>query len=269
MNMTRKEIEAPPRPNGATTPHERAPKRMKNVPCFSPSCKIWIKKDPADMAALLVQCTDCGAICSFKLVSIKWITEWDIDIPEDWQFGQWDLVCLHPVSVPRPVLLCTACNLRVLLTPSFVLKGTRLTLDAIAFVILAKEVGGLKWRSLSKLFCSATERLAHSTLYMAVHKMGKLLGEQVKELSRHFATDLHVPVRNRCFAAPSALFRHTLERELGARFLIAPLLPFGAARFSRLFYQHIDNWSRTVTVWKKSLPRLYGPYHRRCARIAA
>ena len=123
MNMTRKEIETPSRSNGATTPHEKAPKHMKNVTCFSPSCKIWIKKDPADMAALLVQCTDCGAICSFKPVSIKWITEWDIDIPEDWQFGQWDLVCLHPVSVPRPVLQCTACNLRVLLTPSFILKG--------------------------------------------------------------------------------------------------------------------------------------------------
>jgi hypothetical protein len=53
---------------------------------------------------------------------------------------------------------------------------------------------------------------------------------------------------------------------------VAPLLPegrFGAARFSELFYRHVDAWSRAMANWKKSLPSLYGPYHRRCVKIAA
>jgi hypothetical protein len=113
-----------------------------------------------------------------------------------------------------------------------------------------------------------------------VHKIGKLFREQVRDLSRHFdppGTDhvlelLHAPVRCGCFTAPTALFRHTLERELGARYLVAPLLPegrFGRARFNELFYRHVDAWSQVMVNWKKSIPPLYGPYHRRCARIAA
>lgn len=253
---------------------------MKNVTCFSPSCKIWINKDPTDMAALLVQCPVCGAMHSFKFDSAEWIREWDIDIPEDWQFGQWGRVDLYQIPVPRPVLVCMACGLRVRLTPSFILKGTRLTLEALVFVTFAKEVGGLKWRTMPELFCAADERCAHSTLYMAVHKIGKLFSKEVGELSRRFTPPgaehvsdlLHVPVRGGGFPAPSALFRHTLKRELGARFLVTPLLPggrFGPARFDELFYRHVDAWSRVMANWKKSLPKLYGPYHRRCARMAA
>lgn len=253
---------------------------MENITCFSPCCNVWIKKDPADMAAPLVQCPDCGAIHSFQVESTEWIGEWDIRIPEDWRFGQWDRVELAPVKAPRPILVCMACGLRVRLKPSFIIEGTRLTLEALVFVTLAKEVGGLTWRSLSELFCAAGEKCAHSTLYTAVHKIGKLFREQVRDLSRHFdppGTDhvldlLHAPVRCGCFAAPTALFRRTLKRELGARFLVAPLLPagrFSAARFNELFYRHVDAWSRMMTNWKKSLPPLYGPYHRRCVKIAA
>jgi hypothetical protein len=217
---------------------------------------------------------------SFVIKSTELIEEWDIRIPEDWRFGQWNRVELYPVMVPRPVLVCTACRFRARLRPSFIIEGTRLTLEALVFVTFAREVGGLPWRSMLELFCAADEKCAHSTLYMAVHKMGKLLDEQVKELSRRFdhpetdhALDLfHVPVRCGCFSAPSALFRHTLERELGARFLVASLLPearFGPVKFSELFYRHVDTWSRAMASWKKSLPRLYGPYHRRCTKMAA
>jgi len=124
------------------------------------------------MASLLIQCPDCGAIHSFEFKVTELIEEWDIRIPEDWRFGQWDRVELAPVKVPRPVLVCIACGLRVRLTPSFIIEGTRLTLEALVFVTFAKEVGGLTWRSLPELFCASDDRCAHSTLYNAVHKIG-------------------------------------------------------------------------------------------------
>jgi hypothetical protein len=87
--------------------------------------------------------------------------EWDIRIPDNWKFGQWDQVDMYPVPVPRPVLVCTACSLKIRLTPSFILEGTRLTLEALVFVTLAKEVGGLPWRSIPELFCATDEKCAH------------------------------------------------------------------------------------------------------------
>jgi len=113
------------------------------------------------MALLVAQCPDCGAIHSFQFKSTKWIVEWDIRIPDNWKFGQWDQVDMYPVPVPRPVLVCTACSLKIRLTPSFILEGTRLTLEALVFVTLAKEVGGLPWRSIPELFCATDEKCAH------------------------------------------------------------------------------------------------------------
>lgn len=232
------------------------------------------------MASVVVQCPDCGAIHSFKFKSTEWVGEWDIRVPRDWEYGQWDRAELYWVLVPLPVLVCTICGHKVRLRPSFLLKGTRLTLDAVVFVTFAREVGGLTWRAMPELFCADYDKCAHSTLYIAVHKIGKLFSEQVMELSQRFdpsgtgrATDIfHVTIRYVGFAAPTSRFRHTLEREMGARRLVVKLLPegrFGPTKFSELFYQHVDNWNMAAVNWKEPLPRIYGPYRQKTRNKAA
>ena len=169
---------------------------------------------------MVVQCDNCGAIYSFKFKSTDWVGEWDIRIPEDWEYGQWNRARLYSVPVPLPVLICTVCNCEVRLRPSFMLKGTRLTLDAVVFVTLAREAGGLKWRAMLELFCANHDRCAHSTLYIAVHKVGKSFHEQARELARRFCpahADPAFEIKGNGFSAPTACFRHTWERELGAR----------------------------------------------------
>lgn len=232
------------------------------------------------MASVVVQCPDCGAIHSFQFKAAEWVGEWDIRIPGDWKYGQWDRAELYWVLVPLPVLVCTVCRRKVRLRPSFLLKGTRLTLDAVVFVTFAREVGGLTWRAMPEMFCTDYDKCAHSTLYIAVHKMGRRFSEQVRELSRRFhspGTDVtldvfDVTIRSQGFSAPTSHFRHTLEREMGARHLVVKLLPegrFWSTKFSELFYQHVDTWNLAAVNWKEPLPRIYGPYRQKARNKAA
>lgn len=224
---------------------------MINITYFAPCCKIWLKKDFTIMELAVTQCPDCGTLYSLELKHIDWVGEWDIIIPEDWKYGQWDRARLYWVRVPLPVLVCRTCKCKVRLRPSFLLQGTRLTLEAVVFVTFAKEVGGLTWRALPDFFCAADDKCAHSTLYIAVHKVGKFFNEQVGELARRFCPSqidpaleiLRVTVKGNGFLAPTARFRHTWERELSARYLVVGLLPqgrFAPVRFGALFYRHVD-----------------------------
>lgn len=78
------------------------------------------------MASMLHQCPDCGAIHGFQFKSLEWIEQWDIRIPEDWEYGQWDRAELYRVAIPLPVFVCESCMHKLRLKPSFILKGTPL-----------------------------------------------------------------------------------------------------------------------------------------------
>jgi len=259
---------------------------MDSITQFSPSCKAWLKKDPEAVASVITQCLACGAIDSFTYKSCDSIYMWDIKIPEDFRFGDWDKVVLYSTRVALPIVACGVCGYEVRIEPSFKLKGSRLTLGAIAFITFAREVGGLKWRTMTELFCSEYDRCAHSTLYVAVHKVGKLLSNEVQELCQRFGVArnevspgtscgdyvlcgmIDLNVESRDFSPPICHFSHTFEREMGARLLVSRLVPrgrFGPGRFSELFVRYIEAWNRVFSKWKTALPRLYQGRSRRVA----
>jgi hypothetical protein len=103
------------------------------------------------------------------------IWRWDIEIPQDWEYGQWDRIRLFPVQVNTYKAMCNSCIAESRVYPSFVMEGTTLTIQALIFITYVHATSTLTWRDMPEKFCSATNRIAHSTLYTAVHGLGKSL----------------------------------------------------------------------------------------------
>lgn len=103
------------------------------------------------------------------------ITCWDIVIPQDWEYGQWDRIRLFPVQVHTYHMKCGSCGAVSRAYPSFVMEGSTLTLQALVFIAYVYSTGTLTWRDMPEKFCPETDRIAHSTLYKAVHGLGKSL----------------------------------------------------------------------------------------------
>jgi len=93
-----------------------------------------------------------------------------------WQ--EQEQVKLLPVQVPLPVYCCTECNQQLKIFPSFCLRGTTLTLQALAFIGFVYETTELTWRDLPEMLCDPHNKIAHSTLYKAVHSTGKLMATE-------------------------------------------------------------------------------------------
>ncbi len=123
-----------------------------------------------------MQCDSCSAVGSFSLSETPIsITCWDIAIPQDWEYGQWNRICLYPVQVHTYQMKCAACGMDSRAYPSFIMKGSTLTLPALVFIAYVYATSTLTWRDMPERFCPETDRIAHSTLYKAVHGLGKSL----------------------------------------------------------------------------------------------
>jgi hypothetical protein len=214
-------------------------------------------------------CTKCASKGSLVVKKAIYVWRLDINIPEDWRFGEWYRVKICWVRVAMPILECLQCGCKIKVIPSFLIKGTRLTMEAQCFVTLCKEVSGMTWRDLCTLLSGGKHVCAHSTLYVAVHGIGKFLSEQHKELFQ-WAGQFVKPAPDSAllkfeassdgFAPPSARFVHTLDREMGARCLVFGLVADGGlnvSNFLGLFYYHLSNWCRIWSSWTASIPRLY------------
>ena len=131
---------------------------------------------------------------SFSEVPIP-ITCWDIVIPQDWEYGQWNRIHLFPVQVYTYRMKCDSCATASRAYPSFVMEGSTLTLQALVFITYVYSTGMLTWRDMVEKFCPETDRIAHSTLYKAVHGLGKSLliqADKVQEgLRKLHATYAH------------------------------------------------------------------------------
>jgi hypothetical protein len=114
-------------------------------------------------------------IHSLQYESMATIWRWDLELPADWQFPQWESVQLFPIQVNQPVFACSQCGQFIKVIPSFIQPGTTLTLPALIFVAFAYEFSSLTWRDLPQKFCAEDNRIAHSTLYKAVHGLGRLI----------------------------------------------------------------------------------------------
>lgn len=123
-----------------------------------------------------MHCDSCSALGSFTLDPVPIpIWRWDIEIPQDWEYGQWDRIRLFPVQVNTYKAMCNSCIAESRVYPSFVMEGTTLTIQALIFITYVHATSTLTWRDMPEKFCSATNRIAHSTLYTAVHGLGKSL----------------------------------------------------------------------------------------------
>ncbi|MBW1953711.1 MAG: hypothetical protein JRI66_11630, partial [Deltaproteobacteria bacterium] len=157
----------------------------------------------------------------------------------------------------------------------FLLAGTTLTLSAVAFVAFAYETSELTWRDLPEKFFDGRDKVAHSTLYRAVHQTGKLLesDQLVADLRRRYLPapkrDSVVPLEGPGWSPPKSLFTHTITREMGARRFVKELLPGRNGGFAELFHRHLATWNWIFTGWKKPLPSLYNQRSLQSTRLIA
>ena len=171
---------------------------------------------------------------SFSEIPIP-ITCWDIAIPQDWEYGQWNRVRLFPAQVHTYRMTCNSCGTASRAYPSFLMEGSTLTLQALIFIAYVYATSTLTWRDMPEKFCPATDHIAHSTLYKAVHGLGKSLVTQadiVQEGLRklraayaHASGDLSDIVIQAISGTPlvKARLPHTRARERALHALILPL----------------------------------------------
>lgn len=95
-------------------------------------------------------------------------------------------------------------------------------------------------------FCTEEDRIAHSTLYKAVHGLGKSIlvqeekvREGIKKLQIAFLTQNKAPLPGRPHT--KALYEHTWEREAAVHRILLPLLYHCIIepRFASIFYVYL------------------------------
>ncbi len=202
-------------------------KSMNNITHPAMNCKTWVSSRFEDIRDGITHCVSCDSDQGFSFVSVSHINYWDIDIPEDWSFGEWDRVVLVLVPVPIYVAHCLQCDCVLRIVPSFLIRGTRLTLPALIFMAFVYETMSLSWRKMAELFCpDQWNRIAHSTLYGAVHGLGQTL--MVKNASealiRQFCPKL-APLEDKPddWPPPKSVMEHTISREGEVRSILRTL----------------------------------------------
>lgn len=114
-------------------------------------------------------CPSCGSRDSFSpgRVGSRWI--WTAQLPQDWT-GDLEGVSLEQVQIAIPTILCGECGVIITIMPTFLVRGTRLAVEAIAVVGLLYEKSKITWRALAEALTGGV--IAHSTLYRSVHAFG-------------------------------------------------------------------------------------------------
>jgi hypothetical protein len=228
-----------------------------------PLCKKWNEEKAKNIAREIEQCPYCSAIHTLQYHSASTVWHWHIELPDDWQFPQWELVKLFPLQVQRPVLRCTQCGEMIKVIPTFLLRGTTLTLPALIFVAFAYIFSDLTWRDLPHKFCSEDNRIAHSTLYKAVHSLGRSLVTdlELRSLCQKYLPNAssrpNKPVAN--WPPPKAIYIHTVIRVNGTRLFLKLLWPGrpGNNSFPERFHRSITALSHVLVKWNKPIPPLY------------
>jgi len=241
---------------------------MNKITYFAPVCNNWLNKNFENIGEEVGQCPSCASLNTLEYKKSCVVWRWHIRIPGDWVYGNWSQVNLYLEQVHLPVLRCSVCKELIKVSPSFLLQGTTLTLPALAFIIFAYETSDLTWRDLPEKFDDGKEKIAHSTLYIAAHRMGKLLENDsfMEDLRRRYLPSYKsrrktsvTLIEGKEWALPKSLFTHTQAREKGARRLVADLLPGKTKnlKFQHFFFHHLNNLNHTFAGWNKPLPKLY------------
>lgn len=233
---------------------------MINLPYFYPHCKAWTKQKAINIGQEIEECPNCLAIQSLEYESLATVWLWDLELPDNWHFPQWESVRLFPTQVHQPVLRCKQCGERIKVLPSFIQPGTTLTFPALILIALAYEFSSLTWRDLPQKFCDANNRIAHSTLYKAVHSLGRLIqsdSEFRKRCRQHLPAIKAVPgwlIPN--WPPPKSIYIHTVIREKGVRLLLCSLWPYHQ-HIPEVFNRWVIALERFVVKSKKQISALY------------
>ena len=237
---------------------------MKRITILSDNCNTWNRKDFTNIADYDLECGSCSAYGRFSYVHRYFIWRWEIDIPYNWQYGDWEEIKLYPTQVQIVLISCDVCGEMHRLYPSFMLKGTTLTLSALVFIAYIYESSDLTWREIPEKFCKAADRIAHSTLFKAVHGLGQSLVENerirgaVAELANRYpALQSWPPVKSR--------HAHTLNREHSLRDLLWPLIPYKSTEsFTAFFFQYLRPLRMLLSGLSPPISRLYQTTSRTC-----
>lgn len=205
-----------------------APKRsMHNIHHPNDNLNTWNSVNYAIILEWLKQCADCSGFGCFRFVRKRKRTCWHIRMPDDWEFGQWDRIALVFIAYWVLEFECSLCGSRVTVYPSSRVSGTTLTLAAVVFVAFAYEASNLSWRSLASFFCkNEYDRIAHSTLYKAVHGLGQSLQlkEGIEKMIEMYCPHLASPDGEVKWGDPKSIMDHTRKREYYVRSLLSLLL---------------------------------------------
>jgi hypothetical protein len=210
----------------------------------SENCNTWNRKDFTNTTDYDLECSSCSAYGRFSYVHKYFIWRWEIDIPYDWQYGEWEEIKLYPTQVQIIVIKCDLCGEIYRVYPSFILKGTTLTQSALIFIIFIYESSDLTWRAIPEKFCDAANKIAHSTLFKAVHGLGKSLvenNEKIREALEELVSRYSSPasVESSAWPAQKSRYEHTLKHENSLREILLPLLKCSYGTFTSFFFKYL------------------------------
>jgi hypothetical protein len=240
---------------------------MKKLYFISENCNSWNSRNFEDIFNIESECHSCSSYGSFSLVDKYTVWRWEIDIPHGWEYGQWERVRLYPVEVEIYIVQCEICGEVYRVYPSFIIKGTTLTFSALIFVAFIYEKSDLVWRDIPEKFCDEYNQIAHSTLYKAVHGLGKSITDnenKIRDGIRDFFNRyLSLPEKESevsVWPSEKSLHEHTLRREAALRELLLPLAAFFKFMdysFFRLFYTYIRPVRTILSGVDPPVGRLY------------
>lgn len=193
-----------------------------------------------------LECSSCSSYGNISILKEKSIWRWELEIPYDWKYGHWERIRLYPAQVKTFFAQCDICGEESRIYPSFVVPGTTLTFSALVFTSFVYETSKLTWREIPEKFCTEENRIAHSTIYKAVHGLGKSVlvqEEKIREGIRKLKEALS-PQDTDGLAKPlytKALHEHTQLREASLHQLLMPLACFCMKEplFPRAFYTYL------------------------------
>lgn len=111
-------------------------------------------------------------------------------------------------------------------------------------------------------FCENEDRIAHSTLYRAVHSLGLLLtsSKPAYRIAEEYLMRFQIPQLGADIWSPlKSRYEHTRQRECGIRhFLQVLCLLLLASGFAAAFFRYLSQVHLFFSQFSQPLPQLYG-----------
>lgn len=232
---------------------------MKSVTVTSENCNTWNRKDFTNTADYDLECSSCSAYGKFSYVQKHFIWRWEIDIPFDWQYGKWEQIKLYPTQVAVIFIKCKLCGEIHRVYPSFYLKGTTLTQTALIFITFIYESSDLTWRAIPDKFCDAADKIAHSTLFKAVHGLGKSIMEnnKIRETVAELVNRYLPYALDETWPGEKSHYTHTRGHERTLRQILLPLLKIIYATFTSHFFKYLRPLRTILSGLSPPIIKLY------------